>query len=52
MVVAGVTMENGVLRVLVVRDVPEEAKPKKFDIMDSFTPEEYVTNDTAKKRKK
>jgi len=52
MIVAGVTMENGVLRVLVIRDVPEEAKPRKFEIMDSFTPEEYVINDSAKKKKK
>lgn len=52
MVVAGVTMENGVLRVLVIRDVPEEAKPKKFDIMDSFTPDEVVTAPSANKRKK
>ena len=52
MIVAGVTMENGVLRVLVVRDVPEEAKPKKFEIMDSFTPEEKVFAPSARKRKK
>jgi molecular chaperone IbpA len=52
MIVAGVTMENGVLRVLIIRDVPEEAKPRKFEIMDSFTPEEYVINDSAKKKKK
>jgi hypothetical protein len=52
MVVAGVTMENGVLRVLVIRDVPEEAKPKKFDIMDSFTPEEVVSAPIVNKRKK
>jgi molecular chaperone IbpA len=52
MVVAGVTMENGVLRVLVIRNVPEEAKPKKFDIMDSFTPDEVVTAPSANKRKK
>ena len=52
MVVAGVTMENGVLRVLVIRDVPEEAKPKKFDILDSFTPDEVVTVPSANKRKK
>jgi hypothetical protein len=45
-------MENGVLRVLIIRDVPEEAKPRKFEIMDSFTPEEYVINDSAKKKKK
>jgi hypothetical protein len=51
MIVAGVTMENGVLRVLVIRDVPEEAKPKKFDIMDSFTPDEVVAP-SANKRKK
>ena len=47
MVVSGVTMENGVLRVLVIRDVPEEAKPKKFDILDSFR-----EPSTAKNKKK
>ena len=52
MIVAGVTMENGVLRVLVIRDVPEEAKPKKFDIMDSFTPEEVVSSPIVNKKKK
>ena len=52
MIVAGVTMENGVLRVLVIRDVPEEAKPKKFEIMDSFTPEENVLAPSSRKRKK
>ena len=52
MIVAGVTMENGVLRVLVIRDVPEEAKPKKFEIMDSFTPEEKVFAPSSRKRKK
>ena len=49
--VAGVAMENGVLRVLVIRLVPEEAKPKKFDIMDSFTPEEKILAPTSKKKK-
>ena len=52
MIVAGVTMENGVLRVLVVRDVPEEAKPKKFEIMDSFTPEEKAFAPSSRKKKK
>ena len=52
MIVAGVTMENGVLRVLIIRDVPEEAKPKKFEIMDSFTPEEKVFAPSSRKRKK
>jgi molecular chaperone IbpA len=52
MIVAGVTMENGVLRVLVVRDVPEEAKPKKFEIMDSFTPEEKSFTPSSRKKKK
>ena len=42
MEVAGVMMADGVLKVLVVRNVPEEAKPKSFDILDSFTPEETV----------
>jgi molecular chaperone IbpA len=52
MIVAGVTMENGVLRVLVIREVPEEAKPKKFEIMDSFTPEEKVFTPSLRKKKK
>ena len=52
MIVAGVTMENGVLRVLVIRDVPEEAKPKKFEILDSFTPEEKVLAPSLRKKKK
>jgi len=50
--VAGVSMENGVLRVLVIRLVPEEAKPKTFEILDSFTPEEFVLGPEVKKRKK
>jgi molecular chaperone IbpA len=51
--VAGVSMENGVLRVLVIRLVPEEAKPKTFEILDSFTPEESVLGpDVSKKKKK
>ena len=52
MIVAGVTMENGILRVLVIRNVPEEAKPKKFEIMDSFTPEEKVFAPSSRKKKK
>ena len=52
MVVAGATMENGVLRVLVIRNVPEEAKPKKFEIMDSFTPDEVIFAPTTNKKKK
>ena len=52
MIVAGVTMENGVLRVLIVKDVPEEAKPKKFEIMDSFTPDEMILGPTTRKKKK
>ena len=52
MIVAGVTRENGVLRVLVIRDVPEEAKPKKFEIEDSFTPEEKIFAPSSRKKKK
>jgi molecular chaperone IbpA len=52
MIVAGVTMENGVLRVLIIKDVPEEAKPKKFEIMDSFTPDEMILGPTTRKKKK
>jgi molecular chaperone IbpA len=50
--VAGVVMENGVLRVLIVKLVPEEARPKKFEILDSFTPEEKVFAPSSRKRKK
>lgn len=50
--VAGVVMENGVLRVLVVKLVPEEAKPKRFEILDSFTPEEKVFAPLSRKKKK
>jgi len=52
MIVAGVTMENGVLRVLIVKLVPEEARPKTFEILDSFTPEEKVFAPSSRKRKK
>jgi molecular chaperone IbpA len=50
--VAGVVMENGVLRVLIVKLVPEEARPKTFEILDSFTPEEKVFAPSLRKRKK
>ena len=50
--VAGVVMENGVLRVLIVKLVPEEAKPKTFEILDSFTPEEKVFAPSSRKKKK
>jgi len=50
--VAGVVMENGVLRVLIVKLVPEEARPKTFEILDSFTPEEKVLAPSLRKKKK
>jgi molecular chaperone IbpA len=50
--VAGVVMENGVLRVLIVKLVPEEARPKTFEILDSFTPEEKVFAPSSRKKKK
>ena len=50
--VAGVAMENGVLRVLVVKLVPEEARPKTFEILDSFIPEEKVFAPSSRKKKK
>jgi molecular chaperone IbpA len=50
--VAGVAMENGVLRVLIVKLVPEEARPKTFEILDSFTPEEKVFAPSSRKKKK
>lgn len=52
MEVLAVSMSDGVLKVLIVRNVPEEAKPKAFDILDSFTPKESVTSASAKKTKK
>ena len=50
--VAGVAMENGVLRVIVVKLVPEEARPKTFEILDSFTPEDKVFAPSSRKKKK
>jgi molecular chaperone IbpA len=50
--VAGVVMENGVLRVLIVKLVPEEARPKTFEILDSFTPEEKILAPSSRKKKK
>ena len=51
MEVAGVMMADGILKVLVVRNVPEEAKPKTFEILNSFTPEENVFPGVKKKKK-
>jgi hypothetical protein len=50
--VAGVAMIDGILKVFIVRNVPEEAKPKTFEILDSFTPEEVVSAPVVNKRKK
>ena len=50
--VVGVVMEDGVLRVLIVRLVPEEAKPKTFEILNSFTPEEKIIGPDVKKKRK
>jgi molecular chaperone IbpA len=52
MEVAAVAMSDGILKVLVIRNVPEEAKPKTFEILDSFTPEEVVASPVERKRKK
>jgi len=52
MEVAGVAMIDGILKVFIVRNVPEEAKPKTFEILDSFTPEEVVTSPGERKRKR
>jgi len=52
MEVAAVAMSDGILKVLVIRNVPEEAKPKTFEILDSFTPEEVVSSPVERKRKK
>jgi molecular chaperone IbpA len=50
--VTAVVMENGILRVLIVKLVPEEARPKTFEILDSFTPEEKVFAPSSRKKKK
>ena len=52
MEVAGVMMSDGILKVFIVRNVPLEAKPKTFEIEDSFTPPEYVLNNNVKRKKK
>ena len=52
MEVSAVAMEDGVLKVFIVRNVPEEAKPKTFEIMDSFTPDEAVMAPIERKRKR
>jgi molecular chaperone IbpA len=52
MEVAAVAMSDGILKVFIVRNVPEEAKPKTFEILDSFTPEEVVSSPVERKRKK
>jgi len=52
MEVAAVAMSDGILKVLVIRNVPEEAKPKTFEILDSFTPEEVVASPVERKRKR
>jgi len=52
MEVAGVAMIDGILKVFIVRNVPEEAKPKTFEILDSFTPEEVVASPVERKRKR
>jgi molecular chaperone IbpA len=52
MEVAAVAMSDGILKVFIVRNVPEEAKPKTFEILDSFTPEEAVLPPVVSKRKK
>ena len=49
--VTAVVMENGILRVLIVKLVPEEARPKTFEILDSFTPEEKVFAPSSRKKK-
>jgi hypothetical protein len=40
------------LKVFIVRNVPEAAKPKTFEIMDSFTPDEVVMAPMERKRKR
>jgi molecular chaperone IbpA len=52
MEVAAVAMSDGILKVFVIRNVPEEAKPKTFEILDSFTPKEVVHTPIVNKRKK
>ena len=52
MEVGAVMMSDGILKVFIVRNVPLEAKPKTFEIEDSFTPPEYVLNNDVKRKKK
>jgi molecular chaperone IbpA len=52
MEVSGVSMSDGVLKVLIVRNVPEEAKPKTFDIADSSEPTKVIMAPSTKKTKK
>jgi molecular chaperone IbpA len=52
MEVSGVSMSDGVLKVLIVRNVPEEAKPKTFDIVDALEPQKVIAASSTKKTKK
>jgi len=52
MEVSGVSMSDGVLKVLIVRNVPEEAKPKTFDIVDALEPRKVILAPSTKKTKK
>ena len=52
MEVSGVSMSDGVLKVLIVRNVPEEAKPKTFDIVDALEPQKVIAALSTKKTKK
>jgi molecular chaperone IbpA len=53
--VVSVSTTDGILTVVLMKIVPEDQKPKKFDILDledPFTPKEHVFAPTAKKNKK
>ena len=52
MEVVGVMMADGILKVFVIRNIPDEAKPKSFEILNSFTPEEQVFAPGVRKKKK
>ena len=52
MEVAGAMMADGILKVLAIRNVPEEAKPKSFEILDSFTPKETVFSGVRSRKPK
>jgi len=45
--VAGATLENGLLHINLVREVPEALKPRKIEIGKTVTQPKIVSSDTA-----